>query len=215
MNKISFNNAPAKQRTAKVKDDYLVWLSELENLQRSRLIEPPLFDFIVNEQLKRVYGVEDNIKGASMLFLFDNSTNSYKFVSSTAEQVLGYSGEEIFKNGFEWTLNLLLPADRIYKQQVMGDIFRFIAGLPSEQVRRLTVRYDIAARTKSGENRHFLEELMFPVISENGVPLLVTCFVHVVPDQSDKNTRTCVIRDPGLQTGSILFEKIYSLPEMD
>lgn len=215
MNKFSLNNiVTAKQQKTPIKAEYLVWIKELENLQRTRLIDPPLFDIIVNEQLKRRYGVEDKIPGASMLFLFDNSTASYKFVSSTAEQVLGYSGTEVYNNGFEWTLNLLPEADRMYKQQVMGDILRFIAGLPAAQVRQLTVRYDIAGRTKTGAYRHFLEELMFPVTSEEGLPLLVTCFVHVLPDHQEQGTRTCVIRDPSLQQGSILFEKIYSLPEI-
>jgi len=209
------NNISAQRRKANLNNDYLVWMRELEDLQKTRLIEPPLFDIIVNEQLKRRYGVEDNMPGASMLFLFDNSSGSYKFVSSTAEQVLGYSGEEVFNKGFDWILSLLPEPDRMYKAQVMGDILRFIAGLPSEQVRRLTVRYDIAARIKTGECRYFLEELMFPVIDEKGMPLLVTCFVHALPDRQENDTRTCIIRDQSLQHGSILLEKIYSLQPID
>lgn len=196
------------------KTDYSTWIRELENLHRSKLIDPPLFDIIVSEQLKRSYGVEHSVTNASMLFLFDNSTVTYKFVSSTAEQVLGYNSEEIVRNGFNWLLSLLPANEMGYKKEVMADIFGFVAGLPPEQVRELTVRYDIVALTKSGTYKYFLEELMFPVVSEKGMPILVTCFIHTPAVIPSLDTRKCVISDPRKPKDKrILFEKTYALDD--
>jgi DNA-binding CsgD family transcriptional regulator/PAS domain-containing protein len=213
MPRTNLNKAVLPVRSKKkMNRDYDIWVREMEQLHRSELIAEEMFQTIVADQLKRCYAVEENLTSSSMLFLFDNTTTSYKFVSSTAEQVLGYSSEEIVNNGFEWIFTLLSEEERMYKNQLMGDIFGFLAGLSPSEVRQSTVRYDIVGLTKSGEYKHFLEELMFPVVNETGAPILITCFVHLLGDYGEKHVRKCQISNPGLPGDrKILFEKTYPI----
>lgn len=186
------------------------WISELEGLVAANGVDNAVFHKVVDEQLKRCYALELNLATSSMFFLFDNVLMKYRFVSTTVEQVLGYTREEVINNGFEWIFTLMTESELQYKNELMADIYGFLSTQSPELIRQLIVRYDIVGRTKEGEYRHYMEELMFPEVSDVSIPLLTSCFIHELGDFGNRAMRTCIIFNPYSGSASQpLFRKKY------
>jgi DNA-binding CsgD family transcriptional regulator len=204
---------PKSRKKKKDQQPYLeIWTKEMEKLLATNVVDKEVFGSVVEKHLLRCYSIDQNLHTSSMFFLFNNTTTNYVFVSKTVEDVLGYTSDEVVGNGFEWIFTLMTPAELEYKGKVMADIYTFISSLAPDQVQRLVVRYDMVGMTKSGQVKHCLEELMFPVVGENSMPLLTTCFIHELDAYARPDERICTIFDQKSGGASNpLFRKVYNV----
>jgi DNA-binding CsgD family transcriptional regulator len=184
------------------------WIKEMHQLLSSSPTKDASLEQIIESQIKRCLLIENNLQTESMLFLLDNSTMKYLFVSRSAVDVLGYSKDEIIENGLQWIFTLFSPEELKYKTELMNDIYSFLKTLDEESLKSSIVRYDIVASTKSGECIHFIEELMFPLV-EGNKPLITTCFIHVIDNHGFIDERKCIIIRPSIRGRDILFSKSY------
>ena len=187
------------------------WINEMYKILVASKEQEVSLKKKVEEQINKCYAIENNLQTESMLFLLDNSSMKYLFVSESVVNVLGYSKNEIIENGLQWIFTLLSPRELIYKTELMKDIYDFLKTLDRNTLLSCIVRYDIVAYKKDGEPIHLMEELMFPIINNKNETLITSCFIHVLDNYGYINERKCTILQSTKTQRQALFSKTYSV----
>lgn len=149
----------------------------------------------------------------SMVFVVDHTSMSYLFVSENTEAVLGVSRETILSNGFNWLFSLFTETELLHKQQLMADIYSTLQSIRPEDVYYASSRYNVEVVLKNGERKQLIEEMMYPLISKEGIPLITTAFVHDITGLATGENRWCKIELARKGKRELLFEKFYVIHE--
>lgn len=189
------------------------WLDEMRQILTPTSVVKKSSQARVVNHIKNCFLAAEKLQTNSLFFLLDSTKMEYVFVSNSTQSVLGFSKEEVIKNGFQWLFSLLTTSELEYKQIVVNDFFAFLKEQGKEKIMNCTVRYDIVVQRKDGKKIHLLEEVMVSEVNESGDPVLISCFLHDIGEYIKTEHRQCHIylrQDDELKT---IFSRKYQVFE--